>query len=183
MVQKLIYVLIYAGSALMVYNIYGFISFVRYIRGLNSKDNENQFLYLPIILLVGFLAGYLMVGFFGKPDFIVAGILFGGSVFVYLIYRYLWRVTQWVIDNNKLNAELQAERQYHEAKSDFLGSMSHEMRTPVIWDQSAASTQQNATSQAHGLTRQQSYYSPFFGSSCGFFSAAMNSSAYHTALS
>ena len=34
---------------------------------------------------------------------------------------------------------------------------------------SAASTQQNATSQAQGLTRRQSYYSPFFGLRHGSF--------------
>ena len=38
MFQIAITLMIYLGAALMVYNIYGFISYARYIRGLKSWD-------------------------------------------------------------------------------------------------------------------------------------------------
>ena len=65
----------------MIYNIYGFISYARYIRGLKSWDKDDKSLYLPIVLLIFFLIGYIVVGTFGDPDIMMAGILFGGSIF------------------------------------------------------------------------------------------------------
>ena len=131
MINILIKTLIYLGSILMVYNIYGFVCFVKHIKKLNSQNREINFLNLPIFLLVGFLIGYLIVGFLGKPDLVVAGILSGGSVFVFLIYRYLWNITEWIVENNDLTTRLQIEKESSQAKSDFLGSVSHEMRTPM----------------------------------------------------
>ena len=81
--------LIYLGSALMVYNIYGFVRFSRYVRKLKHWDEGTAILYFPIVLLVLFLLGYLTVGLFGNPDLVMAGILFGGSIFVFVMYRLL----------------------------------------------------------------------------------------------
>ena len=61
MIRWLIYAMVYLGSALMVYNILGFIRFARYIRGMKTWSQGNRILYLPIVLLVCFLLGYLMV--------------------------------------------------------------------------------------------------------------------------
>lgn len=127
----LIDVLIFLGAALMVYNIYGFISYTKYIKKLNKTSSETNFLQVPIILLVLFLLGYLFVGFFGNPDIVMAGILFGGSIFVYTMYSFLNRVTKLVLETDKLEAQLQAEREHNKTKNNFLSSMSHEMRNPM----------------------------------------------------
>lgn len=131
MVQWVIYAMVYLGSALMVYNIAGFVRFARYIRGMKMWRWGNRILYVPIVLLVSFLMGYLMVGIFGKPDLIVAGILFGGSIFVFVMVRLLSSILQRVFENEHLEAELLAAEASNRAKSSFLASVSHEMRTPM----------------------------------------------------
>ena len=123
--------MVYLGSALMIYNIYGFIRFTRYIRNMKTWDQDNRALYVPIVLLVFFLLGYLAVGILGTPDVVVAGILFGGSVFVYVMYRFLSSIIQKVIENEHLEAQLLAAEESNRAKSGFLASISHEMRTPM----------------------------------------------------
>ena len=129
--QWAIYAMVYLGSALMVCNIYEFVRFARYIRGMKSWNHGNLILNIPIALLVCFLLGYLMVGFFGKPDLVVAGILFGGSVFVFVMYMLLSRIVQRVVESEHLEAELLAAEESSRVKSSFLASVSHEMRTPM----------------------------------------------------
>lgn len=123
--------MVYLGSALMVYNIYGFVRFVRDIRIQARWEGGVRILYLPIALLVSFLAGYLIVGVLGNPDIVVSGILFGGSIFVYVMYRMLDRVTTEITESEHLEAELMAVERSSEAKAAFLASVSHEMRTPL----------------------------------------------------
>ena len=127
----LIYGMIYAGSALMVYNIIGFIRFKRYVSKLKSWKSENGVLYIPIVLLLLFLAGYLLVGILGKPDLIMAGILFGGSIFVFIMYKFLNGITRRIVENEKLEAELAAAEESSRTKTEFLSGISHEMRTPM----------------------------------------------------
>ncbi len=127
----LVYAMVYLGSALMVYNIYGFVRFTRSIQETEDWGIERRILYLPIVLLVFFLIGYLVVGVFGNPDLIVSGILFGGSIFVYVMYRFLDHVTRRIIESERLEAELLAAEKSNEAKSSFLATMSHELRTPL----------------------------------------------------
>ena len=131
MIQLMIYLMVYLGSALMIYNIYGFIRFSRYVKGKTSWEEGSLILYVPIILLVFFLAGYLAIGIFGSPDLIVAGILFGGSIFVFVMYRMLSRIVQRITENEHLEAELLAAEESSRAKSSFLAAISHEMRTPM----------------------------------------------------
>lgn len=131
MVRWVIYAMVYLGSALMIYNIYGFVRFARYIRGIKTWGRNNRVLYVPIVLLVCFLLGYLMVGFFGKPDLVIAGILLGGSVFVFVMYKMLFSIVQKVIEAEHLEAELMAAEESNRAKNSFLASISHEMRTPM----------------------------------------------------
>ena len=131
MIQGLIYAMVYLGSALMVCNIYGFVRFARYIRGIKTWNHGMGILYLPIVLLVCFLLGYLTVGFFGHPDIVIAGILFGGSVFVFVMYKLLSSIVQRVVESEHLEAELMAAEEASRAKSSFLASVSHEMRTPM----------------------------------------------------
>lgn len=132
MLTFLIYGMVYLGSALMVYNI---ISYVRFARRIVEKEKwEKQArmeIYIPIFLLVMFLLGYLAVGLFGKPDLIVSGILFGGSIFVFIVFLLIQRITSRIQESERLEAELMAAEASSNAKSAFLSTMSHEMRSPM----------------------------------------------------
>ena len=123
--------MVFAGSALMVVNIWRYIQFTRKLQEKNKWGEERRILYIPIFLLVMFLFGYLAVGIIGKPDLIVSGILFGGSIFVFIIFMVLQRITSHVQENERLEADLKAAEESSKMKSAFLSSMSHEMRTPL----------------------------------------------------
>ena len=127
----LIYGMIYAGSALMAYNIYRYICFSRDIRKHGNWDQEQRLLHLPIWLLIMFFAGYLFVGFFGKPDIIMAGILFGGSVFVFLMLIFMRRTFNRIQENEQLEMRLSAAEEASKAKTFFMSNMSHDIRTPL----------------------------------------------------
>ena len=131
MVRWIIYGMVYLGSILMVYNIYGFIRFARYIKGLQISIGDYGILQIPIVLLVIFLLGYLAVGFIGHPDLIVSGILFGGSIFVFVMYRLLNGITLRILESEKKEAAVRAAEESNRAKAAFLASVSHEMRTPM----------------------------------------------------
>lgn len=129
--KYLIYGMIYLGSALMVYNIIGFVRFARFLRGRKGWDRENTILNIPTILVTLFFCGYVGVGLFGKPDLLIAGILFGGSIFVYIMCRLLTTITKRTIESEHQEAELLAAEESSRAKNTFLSGMSHEMRTPM----------------------------------------------------
>ena len=73
------------GAVLMAWNIYRYIHFSRDAGVTSNLKQETKILNFPILLLVLFLCGYLAVGLFGKPDLIMASILLGGSVFVFVM--------------------------------------------------------------------------------------------------
>ena len=127
----IIYGMIYAGSILMAYNIWNFFRFCGHIQEKRGWGEEKVSLYGPGVLLVMFLLGYLGIGFIGKPDLLVSGILFGGSVFVFVVIRLLWRIFAHIRETEKIEARLQAAEASSQAKSSFLATMSHEMRTPM----------------------------------------------------
>lgn len=131
MLNWMIYGMVYLGALLMVYNIYGFISYARYVRGLESWREKNAILYVPTVLLIFFLLGYVAVGVFGDPDLIVAGILFGGSIFVFIIYKLLSRITRRVVESERIEARLLAVEESNQTKNRFLAGISHEIRTPM----------------------------------------------------
>ena len=131
MLSYLIYGMVFLGAALMVCNIYGFIRFARSIRSQTAFQTRTGILYIPIALLVMFLLGYLVVGFFGKPDLVMSGILFGGSIFVFIMYLMLNGITKRILENEQLEAKLMAAEESSRAKTSFLSNMSHEIRTPM----------------------------------------------------
>ena len=131
MLRWAVYAMVYLGSALMVYNIYGFVRFARYVRRLQFWAGSDVILHTPVVLLVLFLLGYLAVGIFGQPDLIVAGILFGGSIFVFVMYKLLRGVTRRIVESEQMEARLLAAEETSRAKTSFLASVSHEMRTPM----------------------------------------------------
>ena len=126
-----IYLMIYAGSALMTYNIYRYICFSREVRNHGNWDQERGLFILPIILLILFFVGYLIVGLFGKPDLVMAGILFGGSIFVFVMLLLIRHTFDRIQENEQLEAKLSAAEEASKAKSFFLSNMSHDIRTPL----------------------------------------------------
>ena len=66
------------GSIIMVGNIIAYFRFIRSSSDvmLCGTHGENVWQKVGLLLLVFFLAGYLGVAFFGKPDYLVASILF-----------------------------------------------------------------------------------------------------------
>ncbi len=131
MINGILYLMIYAGSALMAYNIYGYICFSRDVRRHGNWDRERRLFYLPIWLLVLFFVGYLIVGFFGKPDLVMAGILFGGSIFVFVMLLLIRRTFERIRKNEQLEVRLSAGEEASKAKTFFLSNMSHDIRTPL----------------------------------------------------
>ena len=126
-----IYGMVFCGAALMLFNICCFVRYAHFVRVQKSWKRSSNLLYVPIVLLVMFLMGYLLVGILGDPDLIVAGILFGGSVFVFIMYHLLQSITKQIIQGERMEAKLAAAEESHQEKSRFLASMSHEMRTPM----------------------------------------------------
>ena len=126
-----LYLMIYAGSVLMAYNIYGYMCFSRDVRKHGNWDRERRLFYLPIWLLIMFFIGYLVVGFFGKPDLVMAGILFGGSIFVFVMLLLIRRTFARIQENEQLAVRLSAAEEASKAKTFFLSNMSHDIRTPL----------------------------------------------------
>ena len=98
--NTLIYVMIYAGSALMVYNIVRCYGFVKRMRKVSGLEMSRAVLPIPLVLLVCFLIGYLAVALFGTPDIIIAGILFGGSVFVFIVFSVMYQIIGRLQESN-----------------------------------------------------------------------------------
>ena len=131
MIRFAVYAMVYLGAALMVFNIYGFVRFAWFMRQQQAFRNRRAVLYVPVILLVLFLIGYVLIGLVGSPDLIIGGVLFGGSIFVYIMYRLFGIVTRRLLENEALQTELVAAEKANAAKTSFLSSVSHEMRTPL----------------------------------------------------
>ena len=131
MKDVLIYLMIYAGSALMAYNIYRYVCFSRDVRTHGNWEKEQRLFRIPIMLLILFFAGYLIVGIFGRPDLVMAGILFGGSVFVFVMLLLIRRTFDRIQENEQLEVRLAAAEEASKAKTFFLSNMSHDIRTPL----------------------------------------------------
>ena len=124
-------IMIYAGIALMVVNIIGYIRYSRYIQKQGIWNGNALLLYLPTNLLVLFLLGYIGVQLMNRDDLLVASILFGGSIFVFAALWLLETVTRKIETNEKLKADLEADEMANTSKTVFLSSMSHDIRTPL----------------------------------------------------
>ncbi len=97
-------VLIYLGSALMIYNIIRYGAFVNDSKKLEQQSLKAGVLTVPLLLLIFFLVGYLVVGFSGIADLLMASILFGGSVFVFLLLTVMYSIISHIRDTDRVLA-------------------------------------------------------------------------------
>ena len=115
----------------MALNIYRYALFSQKLRKKGNWDRERRLFRIPVLMLILFLAGYLCVGLFGHPDAVTAGILFGGSVFVFVMLVLIQRAADRIQENERLEARLAAAEEASRAKTFFLSNMSHDIRTPL----------------------------------------------------
>lgn len=108
MIGKIINGLIISGSVLMIVNIIGFIRYAVFVKNRQKWNKGLAILYIPIVLLCLFFPGYVTVWIFGSPDIVMAGILFGGSIFVFIMMILLKRITRTIIESEQLEARLMA---------------------------------------------------------------------------
>ena len=131
MIQIICYLLVFLGSALMVYNVYSFVLFTRSVKERNTWIGGNYLLYVPVALLTSFLLGYLGVLFFTTPGPLIAGILFGGSIYCLAMNQMLSSIVSRIAESEHLEAKLLATEENTRSKNSFLASIGHEMRTPL----------------------------------------------------
>ena len=98
----LIYAMITVGVVIMVTNIYRYHLFMQSLRDVLSSghDKDSFWKRLAMLLLIFFLCGYIFIGFFSHPDLMMAGVLFGGSVFVAIMLTLLFHLVQTVKENS-----------------------------------------------------------------------------------
>ncbi len=105
--SSLIYGMIICGIIIMVTNIARFLRFLLGSRDVLSSGEKWDLIWenIALALLVFFLVGYILVAAFGKPDLIIAGILFGGSIFVAIVLTLLFGLIGTVKENSLNIAE------------------------------------------------------------------------------
>ena len=95
-------VLIIIGSIIMVGNIFAYVRFIRTSTDvmLSGKHGEPIWEKIGLALLGFYLLGYLGVAFWGKPDLLMAGILFFGAIFVSLALVLLYHLVDTLKDRS-----------------------------------------------------------------------------------
>jgi len=98
--RLLIYLLIVSGSALMVYNIFPLWRLCPR-DALEHASRSSGILIVPLLLLIFFI-GYIGVGISGVADILVASILFGGSIFVFLLLWVMYSIVGRIQDTERV---------------------------------------------------------------------------------
>jgi len=99
--KVLIFSMIAIGVIVMVSNIYRCLRFMKTTHDVLSIGAKNDHIWKQcgLWLLVFFLFGYIAIGLFSKPDFMMASVLFGGSFFVMIVLTLMFHL----IDSIKQN--------------------------------------------------------------------------------
>ncbi len=98
----IIYTMIFIGIALMIVNIVLYLGFIKKVNKIKNLKNKSFLLYFPFTLLILFLIGYILVSIISKPDIVVSSILFGGSIYVFVLLIVIYNIVNRVADNDKL---------------------------------------------------------------------------------
>ena len=98
--KLLINIMIFAGSALMIYNIIRYGMFVKSSRDLEHSGGAG--LIVPLLLLIFFLIGYVAVAISGIANLLMAAILLGGSIFVFLLLTVMYNIIDHIRDTDQL---------------------------------------------------------------------------------
>lgn len=93
----------------MVFNIYFYFRFIKKISKTKSEKRKMILVYIPFVLLVLFLIGYLLVGIFGSPDIIMSSILFGGSIYVFVLLIVIHEIVERILESDKILASRYAD--------------------------------------------------------------------------
>ena len=101
--RTIIFCMIIAGALLMQWNI---IRYALFLSGMSdvisAGDKKSTALRsVGLVLLIFFLLGYIFTAVFGSPDFMMGGILFGGSIFVWIVLNIMFNLTD-VVKNRTL---------------------------------------------------------------------------------
>lgn len=126
----LYYILVFGGSALMAFNIYSYIVFEEKIKKQKYASKVRKLFFIPIILLILFFIGYVVVGIL-EDSLVVGFILFGGSIFVYAMLWFMKRAVGKIQENEHIEAQLEVAEEANKAKNFFLSNMTHDLRTPL----------------------------------------------------
>ena len=97
----LIYFMILAGSALMVYNIMRYGAFLKSDLALR-QNRLSGLTAIPLLLLIFFLVGYLAVGVSGLANLLMASILLGGSIFVFMLLTVMYSIIRHIRDTDQV---------------------------------------------------------------------------------
>jgi hypothetical protein len=95
-------IMVFVGVGIMTVNIVLYFLFMRRIRNIKSIKNKGILLYFPFLLLIFFLIGYILVGALGKSDVIMSAILFGGSIYVFVLIIALNSIISRILESDKL---------------------------------------------------------------------------------
>ncbi len=112
--------MIYIGSALMVLNIIQYYMFTRNMRQVGTLKIHSAIIELPFFLLIFFFVGYLLIAFLGDPSIMMAGVLFGGSIFVSLILTVMFRIIK------RLSSSEQRTRTMYDELRDELTTLTQD---------------------------------------------------------
>ncbi|MBQ6781169.1 MAG: HD domain-containing protein [Treponema sp.] len=98
----LIYTMIALGVIIMVTNIYRYLLFLHSLHDVLSAGQSSGRFWkrFALVLLIFFLCGYIFIGVFSHPDLMMAGILFGGSIFVMIMLMLLFHLVHSVKENS-----------------------------------------------------------------------------------
>ncbi len=90
----LIYTMIILGSILMAFNIGLYSVFIRKLNVQGRWSEKRFLLFVPLVLILLFFIGYILIMILGNPDLLTGLILFGGSIFVFLMITLTTRISR-----------------------------------------------------------------------------------------
>ena len=156
----LVSIMIYAGSALMIYNIIRYGKFVKTSMELD-KSGSRSLLIVPLLLLIFFLIGYVGVAVSGIGTPLIAAILLGGSIFVFLLLTVMYSIVGHIRQTDRLLSQ-----RYEEMKSR-LGTLSRDAFAVFLVDLTKDEIEDRAGTELTDEDHAHRTYSELYEARCG----------------